>query len=261
MGIFDFLRKGKSNTKDSPPAQPEKSGDKKIAALAKVAGDKRAQNYDRMEAIQTLAEMRSPEAAAGLLKRFTFSIDPSITDQEEKEIAFSAIVAAGVDVVPAVADFCVKAETLTLPLKVLRALLPDEDYKDELLDLLDRFDTEYARNVEPKIQLIVALEEVTGDDVRETVERFLEDVNETVRFHAVQTIFAQSGQTSVALLVKMLKDEESVRIKNKTAEGMMQRGWIIPEELRDDLREALRDTSGYTVNDSGRIVKGGQGYA
>lgn len=261
MGIFDFLRKGKSNTTAATSTQPEKPVDKKIAALAKVAGDKRAQNYDRLEAIQSLAEMKSPEAAAALLKRFTFSIDPSITDQEEKDLAFSAIVSAGVDVVPAVADFCVKAEVLTLPLKVLRALLPDEAYKDELLDLLDRFDTEYARNIEPKTQLIIALEEIVSDDVREAVERFLEDVNETVRFHAVQTIFAQKGQQSVALLVKMLKDEESVRVKNKTAEGMMQRGWTIPEELRDELRTALRDTSGYTVGDNGKVVKGSAGYA
>jgi hypothetical protein len=65
----------------------------------------------------------------------------------------------------------------------------------------------------------------------------------------------------VALIVKMLKDEESVRVKNKTAEGMMQRGWTIPEELRDELRIALRDTSGYTVGDNGKIVKGSVGYA
>ena len=43
-----------------------------------------------------------------------FSIDPSITDQEEKELAFAGIVASGKDVVPAVTEFCMKAETVTL---------------------------------------------------------------------------------------------------------------------------------------------------
>jgi len=259
LGIFDFLRKDKSTKSAPPPAAP--AGDKKIASLAKVAGDKRAQTYDRLEAIQALAEMKNPEAAAALLKRFTFSIDPSITDQEEKELAFTGIVASGKDVVPAVAEFCLKAEVLTLPLKVLRTLLPDEDYEAELLDLLDKFDTEYARNIEPKIQVIMALEEIVSEDVRESVERFLEDVNETVRFHAVQTLFAQKGQESIRPMVKMLETEESVRVKNKVAEGMLLRGWVIPPELRDAAREALRDAGGYTIGADGKIAKSSRAFA
>jgi HEAT repeat protein len=261
LGIFDFLRKGKSNP---PPAGARPTGDKvdkKIASLAKAAGDKRAQTYDRLEALQALAEMKSPEAAAALLKRFTFAIDPSITDQEEKDLAFAGIVAAGKDVVPAVAEFCLKAEVLTLPLKVLRALLPDDEYEAELLDLLERFDIEYARNVEPKIQIIMALEDIVSEDVRTSVERFLEDVNETVRFHAVQTLFKQSGQESVAAMVKMLEGEESVRVKNKVADGMIMHGWVIPAELRDAARNALRDAGGYTVGPDGKITKSARGYA
>jgi HEAT repeat protein len=275
LGIFDFLRKGKSNPPpaetagDKKPAgdkkaagdkKPAPAGDKKIAALGKAAADKRAQTYDRLEAIQALAEMKTPEAAAALLKRFTFSIDPSITDQDEKDLAFTAIVAAGKDVVPAVAEFCLKAEGLTLPLKVLRALLPDEEYEAELLDLLDRFDTEYARNVEPKIQLIIALQEIVSDDVRESVERFLEDVNETVRFHAVQTLFAQQGHASIEPMIKMLENEESVRVKNKVAEGLLFRGWVIPAELRDKAREALRDTGAYTIGADGKIQKSSRAF-
>src|SRR4029077_1561542 len=136
--------------KSSPP--PAASGgaapvDRKVAGPAKIAADKRAQTYDRLEALQQLADMKTADAAAALLKRFTFSIDPSITDQEEKDVAFQGIVAAGKDAVPAVVEFCLKAEALTWPLKILRELLEDDEYEEELLDLLSRFDTEYARNV------------------------------------------------------------------------------------------------------------------
>jgi HEAT repeat protein len=250
LGIFDFLRKS------SPPGGGAAPADKKVAGHAKAAADKRAQTYDRMEAIQALAGMRTVEAAAALLKRFTFTIDPTITDQEEKEVAFQGVVDAGVEVVPAVREFCIKAETLSWPLKILRALLEDDDYREELLDLLERFDTEYARNVEPKQQVIMALGEMRGDDVREAVERFLEDVNETVRFHAVQTTFAQGDQVSVPALVKLLEGEESVRIKNKVAEGLMTRRWIIPAELRATVQQALRDSGGYSVGADGKIAKG-----
>lgn len=264
MGLFDFLRKGSAPSGASASSSSSANApvvDKKIAALAKVAGDKRAQNYDRIEAIQALADMKSPEAAAALLKRFTFSIDPSITDQDEKDLAFAGVVAAGKEVVPALLDFCMKADALTLPLKVLRELLPDEEYQDELIELLERFDTEYARNVEPKVQLIHALEDTVSDDVRVAVERFLEDVNETVRFHAVKTIFAQHNQESLEPLLKMLEAEESVRIKNKVAEGMLQQGWTVPSELRDRLRSALRDSSGFTVDADGKVAKSSRGYS
>lgn len=251
MGFFDFLRKS-----NPPPAGAAAPSSKKVAGPAKVVADKRAQTYDRLEALQQLAEMKSSDAAAALLKRFTFVIDPSITDQEEKDIAFQGVVGAGKDAVPAVIEFCAKAEALTWPLKILRELLEDDEYREELMELLGRYDTEYARNVEPKLQIISALEAVVDDEVREAVEPFLEDVNETVRFHAVQTTFAQNNAECVPALVKLLEGEESVRIKNKVAEGLSFRGWVIPTELREKTSAALRDTSGYSIGADGKIKKG-----
>jgi HEAT repeat protein len=274
LGIFDFL-KGKSTP--PPGGAPV---DKKVAGPARVAADKRAQTYDRIEAIQALVEMKTPDAAAALLQRFRFSIDPSITDQEEKELSFQGIIAAGraevgklpkddkerekvLDaaqarkdlVIDAVRAFSSKSEQLTWPLKVLRELLDDEEYVAEVTELLERFDTEYSRNVEPKVQLIMALEEVVADEAREAVLPFLEDVNETVKFHAVATTFAQDSVASVPALVKVLANEESIRVKNKIAEGLLQRGWVVPPELCDSAREALRDTEDYSLDKAGKVLK------
>ena len=77
MGFFDFLRKS-----SPPPAGSAAPSDKKVAGPARVAADKRAQTYDRLEALQQLAEMKTAESAAALLKRFSFSIDPSITTKK-----------------------------------------------------------------------------------------------------------------------------------------------------------------------------------
>jgi HEAT repeat protein len=276
VGIFDFFKKGTS----APPAAAPV--DKRVVGPAKIAADKRAQTYDRIEAIQALATMHTPDAAAALLKRFSFSIDPSISDQEEKDLAFQGIVAAGREaelpkdaaereralaelqkrrdeVIDSVVTYCERAEQLTWPLKVLRELLEDEEYGTELIQILERFDTEYSRNVEPKVQLIKALEQVVSAECRAAVEPFLEDVNETVRFHAVDTTFAQGDAASVPALVRLLANEESVRVKNKVAEGLLQRGYTIPAELRDTTNEALRDTNGYSVEANGKIARRG-GY-
>ncbi len=274
MGFFDFLKKKDDGKKGSvpPPA------DKRVAGHAKVVADKRAQTYDRIEALQALAEIRNADSAAALLKRFSFSIDPSITDQEEKDLAFEGIVTAGrpgelpkddkerekalaeaeercEKVVEATRAYCERAEQLTWPVKVLRALLDDDDYRDELLGLLTRYDIEYSRNVEPKIQILVALEEVPGEDSREAVEGFLEDVNETVRFHAAETTFAHGIETSIPALCKMIIAEESVRVKNKVAEGFVRRGWAIPPDLRDAVAKSLRDTEGYRLDASGKVAR------
>src|SRR5258708_40305543 len=93
MGLFDLL-KAKSD-KGKPGTEPAAVGDKNVARLGKVAGDKHAQNYDRIEAIDALGKVGTGDAAAALLKRFTFHIDPSITDQEEKEAAIRDVLAAG----------------------------------------------------------------------------------------------------------------------------------------------------------------------
>lgn len=251
MGLFDFLKRGST----PPPPEKKQPANKKVAQLAKIVADKRAQPYDRGDAIRDLAAMKSPEAAEVLLKRFTFSIDPSITDQEEKEAAFDAIVAAGRPMVEPVREFCEKAEVLTWPLRILHAILDDDEYRDELLRLAESFDTEYARNVEPKLQVVSALQDVKGDAVHTALERFFDDANETVRFHAVQSTFAQSRTESVAPLLQLLAAEESVRIKNKICDGFVLKSWKVPAESIAAVKKALVDLDDYLLDADGAFTR------
>src|SRR5689334_15562779 len=99
MGLFDFF---KSNTKSGDDKKKKSNA---AAKWAEAAGNKRAQAYDRQEAIQALSALASADAAQALLKRFTFNIDPSITDQEEKELAFDGILKAGKDALEPVRAF------------------------------------------------------------------------------------------------------------------------------------------------------------
>jgi hypothetical protein len=247
MGFFDLFKAGKKS---------DASGDRAKSPAAKWAdraGDKRAQNYDRQEAIAALSGMGSSEAALALLKRFTFNIDPSITDQDEKEAAFEGVLRAGADAVAPVRTFSARAESLAWPMKILKALLPADAYVEELVLWLSRWDTEYSKFIDPKIQLLVELEEYKHPKIRAAVEPFLGDVNEVARFHAVAATLAQEEPSCASALVRILPDEESLRVKNKVAEGLAQRGWPLPEDVREMAKPAL--PSGFSVNGLGVVTK------
>ena len=246
MGIFDFLGKKKSD--QAPRPSP-----REIARLERLLGNKLSQNFDRQEAIQELGRMGTAQAAAALLKRFDWVLDPSITDQDEKESCMQGIVAAGEDALEPIREYCKKAESLTWPLKVLRAIVKgDEQAAEELLGILDQFDTEYVRNAEPKVQLIQALEAYKSDEVRVAVEPFLRDMSEPVRFTSATTLFELNDPTSLPSLLDALENEESRRVQNRIAQGLADRAWPIPNELSSAANKSL--PPGFGIAD-GRVQK------
>ncbi len=231
MGLFDLFSKKK--------AEAPKASERDLARYERLLGSKLSQNLDRQEAIEALCRMETAAAARVLLKRFDWTLDPSITDQEEKEACARGIVAAGESALPAVRAYCKKAESLMWPLKVLKSIVPPEALAEELLTLLDQFDTEYVRNTEPKVQLITELAEHKSEDVRIALEPFLQDASEPVRFATVTSVFAIANPASVPALAATLAAEESLRIKNRIAQRLAELGWRIGPELADMVRSAL----------------------
>jgi HEAT repeat protein len=247
MGFFDRFKSGSAD-KGRPGIKP--------SPAAKWADrvEKRAQTYDRQEALAALADMGTPEAAGVLLKRFTFHIDPSITDQEEKDTAFQGVLKAGKGAIEPVRSFAAKAESLAWPMKILRELCSEDEYVAELLVWLSRWDTEYSKFVDPKVQILTALEEYKRPNVRESVEPFLQDVNEPSRYHATAALIAQGDAAAVPALVTLLLDEESVRVRTKVAEGLANNAWEVPSEHRAAASRAL--PAPFAVDAKGRVVKG-----
>jgi hypothetical protein len=246
MGLFDMFKGGsKTDGKPRPKGNPASKWADRV--------EKRAQNYDRQEAIQALSDMASSEAVEVLLKRFSFHIDPSITDQEEKDAAFRGILRAGRDALEPVRAYAAKAESLAWPMKIVKGLVDDGEYVEELLRWLAKWDTEYSKFVDPKVQILAELEDRRDARIREGVERFLEDVNEPARFHAACSLLAQDDTAAVPALARLLVGEESVRVKSKVAEGLANRAWAMPEEERAEIRKVL--PTAYALDGAGRVVK------
>jgi HEAT repeat protein len=247
MGLFDLF-KGKSKDGGEKKSNP-------AAKWAEAAGSKRAQAYDRQEAIEELCKLKSPEAVEALLRRFTFNTDPSITDQEEKDRAFEGIVAVGREAIAPVRAFAAKAESLSWPYRILKELLSEEEIVDELVAWLSKWDTEYAKFIDPKLQILDFLKDYKSPKIRPAVEPFLQDVNDQAKFHAVEAILAQKEPEAIGPLIALLLEEESVRIRSRIADGFAALGWEVPDEQRDAVRKVLPYQ--YGVDGSGQITKRG----
>jgi HEAT repeat protein len=179
--------------------------------------------------------------------------EPSITDQEEKELAFEGILKAGKDALEPVRAFAAKAESLRWPMRILKETLEEEELVDELIVWLSKWDTEYAKFIDPKLQLLEELGDHVNEKIREAVEPFLQDVNEPARFNAVIATLAQKDPQAIDPLIALLLDEESVRVRTKIADGLASLGWEVPEEQRDAVRKVLPPQFG--VNGAGNVTK------
>lgn len=259
MGILDFFKK-KGTESDKEGGLPPS-----VAKWNDKALDKRAQTYERVEAIYALCKITSGDldekktdearyardvsaAVSVLMKRLSFSVDPSITDQEEKDIALEGIIAAKELAVDPVRKFADRAESLAWPIRILKVLLEKEAFTLELLEWLSGWDTEYAKFVDPKLQLLSELEEHRHPNIAAAVLPFLDDVNETARFHAVGVLLAQDDPSVVAPLATALKGEESVRVKNRAAQALVTKGWVLDEAVANELHPAL--PMGYSLSNN-----------
>lgn len=215
--------------------------------------NKRAQAIDRMDSIHQVGRLGTDAAVAALLPRFTFVVDPTITDQEEKDATLRAIVDAGSNAVEPTRRFMLKADSIAWPLKILEQLLSPEEVTSALLELLATMDLEYERDPQKKIQTLAALEDRQDPRIASEVARFLEDINETCRFHAVGAVLCQpNAQEGKAALEKTFIQEESVRVRARILDGFIGAQW----KLQIPAAEATPLLpSGYALDSGGKPRK------
>lgn len=236
MGLFDFFSK----------ATPESVIQKHAPRIA----SKRTQNPDRWDSIHAVGKLKSAAAVKALLPRFTFYVDPSITDNEEKDESFRYIVETGADAIEPVLEFMAKAESLAWPLKILERIAPEERVIAELLALLEKMGTEYERDPSRKLAILSTLEERTDPRILPAVLRFVGDANDEARFFAVGAISRQADPSPAREpLDRLLLKEESVRTKARTLELFAKQGWALGDAAKAVIQKA--PPAGFTIGSDG----------
>lgn len=249
MGIFDFLKGSRGAT--SADAQ-----EKTVQRHAERVLDKRALSPDRFASIEYLCRLDSEESWRAVLPRLNFTVDPSITDREEKQYILDTVAEASEAAVEPVKEFLRKTTAVNWAIKMLRSLVEPEAFVAELIDVLKNEDTSYQKNPERKIQAIIALEDEDDPRVAPAVLPFLDDVNEDTRFHAVRTLLARGDASVAGPLFALLGREDSTRVRTTVADGLAEKAWPCPDEHRERVIPVLPriPTGPYTLTPEGVLV-------
>src|SRR4051812_7305285 len=152
----------------------------------KRAVNKYAQSPDRMKALQSLREDGTPEAIYGMLRRFGMMYDKSIEDEQEKDWVFDVLVEKGPSIIPSLEKYLLSAESVSWPLRLLDKVAPKDQELEILTRVLARHEPGYERDPTKKIQLINHLAALKDNRVPALVAPYLGDMDEGVRYAAVE---------------------------------------------------------------------------
>lgn len=233
---------------------------------AKRTADKRAQAQDRWESIVSLGKVATDddtdpetrnEAITALLMRFTYYVDPSITDGEEKDEAFHWVTKCGEEALEPVRRALKQHDSPGWPLRILSALVPAETVVAEMLAVLARMDTDYERDPQKKIAILASLEEHQDVRIAKAVTPFLLDMNETCRFHALGAALAQENAAdALGDMLGAFVEEDSRRVKLRLVEAMQDRGWVCSPEQVEAVKAALPEGANMDARGAMRVGAG-----
>ena len=247
-------------------------------AVAKATNDK-IKPDDRRPALEVLIDNGGPEAVDALLQRLTFVYQNNVVaDEEEKNYVFNSLQAMPhaaaeretntdpqtritlaeqylADVLlPAIGRHLDRAPTLSWGLRILETVGTKEQIWTEASKVLEKFEPGYERDPSRKQQLLKFLANLEDPRVAPAILPFVSDHDETVRFLTIDTLLKHESELAREPLLQVLidEDEESLRNKNRIAEGFCDLGWTV-KGYRGQVEKALPKE--FTIDGKGRIKR------
>lgn len=177
----------------------------------------------RIKALDDLREIGSHSAFLAMLQRFTVNVEPSITDQKEKQFVFEVLVDAGEQAIKPVKEFIRRSQQPTWAVKVLEQLVPTAEVVETILDTLDHEGPDYTRDPEKKLTLVRHLQHFEDERISERLVPFLADVSEDVSVAAIGVVSSQPTEVVQEPLVQALlraNEISSERLRLAAAEAL-----------------------------------------
>lgn len=203
-----------------------------------------SQSSDRWSAMERLREDGSDEALFALCRRFSFTYDKTIEDQQEKDWTVSSLVSLGEAALGPLRRYMKSASNLGYPLQILGQVASEKRVLEVIDELLEDEEPGYVRDPKRRIDIIEWLGgwTATPRDVVKRVIPYVEDYDENVRFKSIETISlkpdAAAAETVCRAMVR--EEEESKRFQVRCAELLAEQGWSI-ETHKDQVQGLMGD--------------------
>ncbi len=240
MGLLDFLGGGTA-------------ADKATRLKSKVT-QKYGDPATRQKAISQLGDMKTPEAIAVLMHRFTLTVDPHTTDADEKDHVFEIICGLADHAVQPVKDFLKRSDAASSwALKVLEEILPNDQVIGIACDELKRLGAEYTRDPEKKVVLMNYLESKDDPRISEAIVPLLSDMADEVKMAALKTLAALKYEPAREKMLELLVGEDTAKRVQTAAIEAISASQFTVQGYREKVEKRLGD--GWHLDKSGALKK------
>jgi HEAT repeat protein len=230
---MEFIRRIFSNS-EGPSARQLSRALKQVIQAHGDAGT-------RVGAMERVADWKTREAAATLLRRFTMQVPQETMDLEEKQYTVRLLTQMGrVAVEPILAFLRTEAE-VTWPVRSLREILPHEEFISALEETLRQLGSSYTRWPEAKVVLIEHVPDEAFPKVMETMLGFLEDEDDDVCIAAADYLSRNGNDDVRERLIEMLLNSESrPRVRGRIFELFCDNEWVV-KGYRKKVEEVIQE--------------------
>ena len=190
-----------------------------------------SQSADRWSAMEKLRDEGSDEALFALCKRFSFTYDKSIEDQQEKDWTVASLVSLGEAALGPLRRYMKSAKNLGYPLQILGQLATEARVLEIIDELLEDEEPGYVRDPKRRIDIIEWLGawSAKAAEVVPRVLPYVEDFDENVRFKSIETISLKPDSLAAETLCRAMvrAEEESQRFQVRCAEILSEHKWSV----------------------------------
>jgi hypothetical protein len=227
----------------------------KVRRLQKKSMEKFGPKENRQGAIEELGELKTGPAVDALLTRYTFRVDPGITDDEEKARVLALITAAGPVALEPVKRFISSRDEISWPLRALEALLPEAEAVQFLVEVARKAGVEYSRVPEKKVLLLHALSGHKSPEIASVVLPFLDDMDDEVQIAAAEVIVKQQDPVGREPLIQHFlgaHEGSNARVREALAGLLAESPWDV-KGYTPKVEAALPDR--YKLDSKGKVQR------